>query len=66
MQISVHTHIPYLKSFIAKRVNSILANLKYLRFKLLKKKKTKTICNTFDNFKNIHLYIMRIISLERY
>ena len=26
----------YLKSFIAKRVNSILVNLRYLRFKLLK------------------------------
>ena len=52
-------------SFIAKRVNSILVNL---RFKLLKyKENNKKICNTFDhNFKNIPLYIMRKVSLERY
>ena len=50
----------YLKSFIAKRVNSILVNLRYLRFKLLKYKENKKICNTFDhNFKNIPLYIRR-------
>ena len=44
-----------MKSFIAKRVNSILVNLRYLRFKLLKyKENNKKICNTFDhNFKNI-------------
>ena len=57
-----------MKSFIAKRVNSILINLRYLRFKLLKyKENNKKICNTFDhNFKNIPLYIMRKVSLEMY
>ena len=42
-----------MKSFIAKRVISILVNLRYLRFKLLKyKENNKKICNTFDhNFK---------------
>ena len=45
------------EEFIAKRVNSILVNLRYLRVKLLK---CKEICNTFDhNFINIPLYIMR-------
>ena len=55
-------------SFIAKRVISILVNLRYLRFKLLKyKENNKKICNTFDhNFKNIPLYIMSNVSLERY
>ena len=50
--LHVHVHV---KSFIAKRVNSILVNLRYLRFKLLKyKENNKKICNTFDrNFKNI-------------
>ena len=45
----------YMKSFIAKQVNSILVNLTYLRFKLLKyKENNKKMCNTFDhNFKNI-------------
>ena len=44
-----------MKTFIAKRVISILVNLRYLRFKLLKyKENNKKICNTFDhNFKNI-------------
>ena len=59
-----------MKSFIAKRVISILVNLRYLRFKLLKyKENNKNICNsnTFDhNFKNIPLYIMSNASLERY
>ena len=57
-----------LKSFIATRLNSILVNLRYLRFKLLKyKENNKKICNTFNhNFKNIPLYIMRKVSLERY
>ena len=57
-----------MKSFIAKRLNSILVNLRYLRFELLKyKENNKKICNTFDhNFKNIPLYIMRKVSLERY
>ena len=57
-----------MKSFIAKRLNSILVNLRYLRFKLLKyKENNKKIGNTFDhNFKNIPLYIMRKVSLERY
>ena len=56
-----------MKSFIAKRVNSILVSLRYLRFKLLKyKENNKNICNTFDhNFKNILLYIMSKVSLER-
>ena len=54
------------KSFIAKRVKSILVNLRYLRFKLLKYKENKKICDTFDhNFKNIPLYMSKI-SLERY
>ena len=58
----------YMKSFIAERLNSILVNLRYLRFKLLKyKENNKKICNTFDhNFQNIPLYIMRKVSLERY
>ena len=56
-----------MKSFIAKRVISILVNWRYLRFKLLKYKENKKNCNTFDHkFKNIPLYIMRKISLERY
>ena len=57
-----------MKSFIAKRVISILVNLRYLRFKLLKyKENNKNICNTFyHNFKNIPLYIMSNVSLERY
>ena len=57
-----------MKSFIAKRVISILVNLRYLRFKLLKyKENNKKICYTFDhNFKNIPLYIMSNVSLERY
>ena len=46
-----------MKSLIAKRVISILINLRYLRFKLLKyKENNKKICNTFDhNFKSIYL-----------
>ena len=58
----------YSMSFIAKRVISFLVNMRYLRFKLLKyKENNKTICNTFDhNFKNIPVYIMRNVSLERY
>ena len=61
-------HALHLKSFIAKRVISILVNLRSLRFKLLKyKENNKKICNTCDhNFKNIPLYIMRKVSLERY
>ena len=57
-----------IKSFIAKRVNTILVNLRYLRFKLLKyKENNMNICNTSDhNFKNIPLYKMRKVSLERY
>ena len=64
---SLHKWIKYMKSFIAKRVNSILVNLRYLRFKLLKYKNNEKFLNTFDhNFKNIHLYIiMRKVSLER-
>ena len=61
--LSVYLSI-YIKGFIAKWVNSILVNL---RFKLLKYKENKKICNTFDhNFKDIPLYIMRKVSLERY
>ena len=57
----------YSMSFIAKRVISILVNLRYLRFKLLKYEENKKICNTFDhNFKHIPLYVMRNVSLERY
>ena len=54
-----------MKSFIAKRVISILVNL---RFKLLKYKENNTnFFNTFDhNFKNIPLYIMSNVSIERY
>ena len=51
-----------MKSFIAKRVNSILVNLRYLRFKLLiYKENNKKICNTFyHNFKNFFfVYIMQ-------
>ena len=61
-------HQEDMKSFIAKRVNSILVNLRYLRFKLLKyKENKKNICNTFDhNFKNIPVSIMRKVLLERY
>ena len=57
-----------MKSFISKPVNSNLVDLRYLRFKLLKyKENNKKICNTFDhNFKNIPLYIMRKVSLDRY
>ena len=56
------------EDFIAKRVISMLVNLRYLRFKLLKyKENNNEICNTFDhNFKNIPLYITRKVSLERY
>ena len=44
-----------------------MVNLRYLRFKLLKYKENKKICNTFDHkFKNIPLYVMRKVSLERY
>ena len=57
-----------MKSFIAKRVISILVNLRYLRFTQLKyKENNKKICNTFDhNFKNIPLYIKKNVSLEKY
>ena len=63
--LTLHKH---LKSFIAKRVNSILVNLRYLRFKLLKyKENNKKTWYTFDhNFKNIPFYIMRKVSLEKY
>ena len=47
-----------MKSFVAKRVNPILLNLRYLRFKLLKYKENKKMCNNFKchNFKHIPLY----------
>ena len=56
-----------MKSFTAQRVISNLVNLRNFRFKLLKyKENNKKICNTFDhNFKNIPLYVMRKVSLER-
>ena len=52
-----NNNLLHMKSFIAKRVISILVNL---RFKLLKyKENNKKICNTFDhNFKNIPLDII--------
>ena len=57
----------YMKSFIAKRVISILVHLRYLRFKLLKyKENNKKICNTFDHNFKIFLYIMINVSLEKY
>ena len=42
--------------------------MRYLILNLLKyKENNKNICNTFDhNFKNIPLYVMRKVSLERY
>ena len=48
-----------LKSFIAKRVISILVNFRYLRFKLLKyKEDNKKMCDTFDqNLKYIPVCI---------
>ena len=58
----------YVNSFIAKRLNSNLVNLRYLRFKLPKyKEENKKICNTFDHkSKSIpFIYIMRKVSLER-
>ena len=67
--IYIYIYMIYMKSFIAKCVISILVNLRYFRtFKLLKyKENNKKICNTFDhNFKNIPLYIMSNVSLERY
>ena len=55
-----------MKSFIAKRVISILVNLRF-KLQLKYKENNKKICNTFDhNFKNIPLYIMSNVSLERY
>ena len=72
LQYEIHTGLwnyifTILRSFIAKWVNSILVNLRYLRFKLLKYKERKKNCNIFyHNFKNIPLCIMRKVSLERY
>ena len=52
-----------MKSFIAKRINSILVSLRYLTCK----ENNKKMCNTFDhNFKNIPIYKMRKVLLERY
>ena len=55
-----HYHDENLKSFITKRVKSILVNFRYLIFKLLKyKENNKKICDTFGhNFRYIPLYIM--------
>ena len=49
----------YMKSFIAKRVKSILVNFRYLISKLLKyKENNKKICDTFGhNFRYIPLYV---------
>ena len=57
-----------MKSFIAKRVISILIKFRYLRFKLLKyKENNKKICDTVDhNFRYIPLCIMSQVSLERH
>ena len=57
-----------MKSFIAKCNISILVNLRYFRFKLVKYKENyKKICNTFNhNCKSIPLYIKSNVSLERY
>ena len=57
-----------MKSFIAKRVISILVNWDIWDLSCWKyKENNKKICNTFDhNFKNIPLYIMSNVSLERY
>ena len=48
-------NVQYMKSFVAKLVNSISISLRYLIFKLLKyEENNKKMCNTFDhNFKNI-------------
>ena len=50
-----------MKNLIAERVKSILVNLRYLKFKLLKyKENNQKNWKTFDhNFKNISLYIMK-------
>ena len=46
-----------MKNFVAKRVNPILLNLRYLRFKLLKYKENKKMCNTLNVItSNIFLY----------
>ena len=46
-----------MKSFTAKQVISILVNLRYFPFKLLKyKENNKNICNTFDHNFKIFLY----------
>ena len=57
-----------MKSFIAKRVNSILVNLRYLTFKLLKYKKniTKFVILLIITSKIFLYKIMRKVSLERY
>ena len=53
----------FMKSFMTKRVNSILVNLRYLRFKLLKyKENNQKICNTFDHkFKNIPFIMRKVL-----
>ena len=50
----------HMKSFIAKRVKSILVNLRYFRFKLLiYKENNKKVCDTIDHsFKNVSVYLM--------
>ena len=46
-----------MKSFIAKRVNPILFNLRYLRFKLLKYKENMKMCNTL-NLKTSKIFLL--------
>ena len=48
-----------MKSFIAKQINSILVNLRYLRFKLLKYKENNKKIIFDHNLKNIPLYVIR-------
>ena len=57
----------HLKSFIAGRLSSILVNLRYLILGLLKcRENSEEVCDAFGrDFKNVPLYIMRKVSLER-
>ena len=53
----------YMKCFIAKRVNPMLVNLRYVRFKLLKyKENNKKMCNTL----NLIITSKVFLYLERY
>ena len=56
-----------MKSFIAKRVKSILVNLRYLRFKLLKyKENIKKFVILLIITSKLPFFIMRKVSLDRY